>query len=358
MERMKKEFNEAVGIPEGIVDAGRQLYDDMKKNLIPKLNLNQTEYKLDFKPEKPYRIGDMDINSVEMDVNLHPIPTDEYGDSNMQVFKRQKLEDTGKTIVYMSVSSKGKIKLGIDKPVPQNWTVDGVIDSFEKNKVMGVSSFSHELKHEYDDFKKPTGSPSHIADYQTKVQFMNFPVSALQRVFYDLYYMDKVENLVRPTELYSKLKSEGIKKSQFLDYFKKEYSHVLDAMKFNTDDLIKELYDNMGEVEELLNNVDDLPMNVKDMSYDEKINLLLQTAYVSYMNYSGANLKNMLVKNPMELLFGMSGSKEPYFQKHLNKYKKHDNNPIGFYKDIEKYLKRTGREVIKKMGKVYSLLPD
>ena len=45
---MKKEFNEAVGVPEGIVDAGEKLYDDMKANLIPQLNMGQLEYEMNF----------------------------------------------------------------------------------------------------------------------------------------------------------------------------------------------------------------------------------------------------------------------------------------------------------------------
>lgn len=355
---MKREFKEAVGVPEGIVDAGKRLYDDMRKQLIPLLNNNQTEYELDFKPTEPYKIGDMDIDDVNMKVTLHPVEGDEYGSSNMQVFKKQKLKDEGKNVVFMSVSPGGNIKLNIDKPVPEDWTVEGVIDSFEKDKVQGVSSFSHELKHEYDDFKKPVGSPSHIADYQSKVKLMGIPVKALQRLFYDLYYMDKVENLVRPTELYSKLKMKGVKKSGFLNYFKEEYSHILDAMKFNAEDLVKELYENMDEVENLLYRIDDLDIDVDDMSYDDKVNHLLRSAYVSFSNISGENLRDMLLTNPLEIILGLSGGKEKYFQKHINKNTKYYNNPIEFYKNAEKYLKNTGKKVIKKMGKVYSLLPD
>jgi len=358
MKRTKKEFNEAVGVPEGIVDAGRQLYNDMKKNLIPKLNPNETEYELEFQPDEPYRIGDMEINNVELNVKLHPIPVDDYGHSNMQVFKSQKLMDTGKTMIYMSVTPKGLIKLGIDKPVPEDWTVDGVIDSFEKNRVHTVSSLSHELKHDYDEFKKTFNSPSKIANYRSNVHFMNFPLKALQRMFYDLYYLDDIENLVRPTELYAKLEEKGIKKSQFLDYFKKEYNHIFDAMKFSVDSLIEELLENLDDVEDLLYSIDDLDVNVDDMDPLEKVLTLLNIVYISYVNYSGDDLRSQLIKNPKEILFGLSGSKKPYFQKYIKNLTKYGDNHIEFYKNIENRLKKTGRDIIKKMSKVYSLLPD
>lgn len=358
MKRIKKEFNEAVGVPEGIVDAGKQLYDDIKKNLSGEINKNQTEYELNFKPEKPYKIGDMEIDDVELKLELHPIPNDEYGDSNMTVFGGQKLKDTGKSVIYMSIPSNGNIKLTIDKPVPLDWTVQGVLDSFEKNKVMGVSSVSHELKHQYDTFKKPIHSPSHIADYRSKTKLMNFPINGLQRMFFDLYYMDKVENLVRPSELYAKLMTKGIKKSNFLDYFKKEYANILDAMKFNVEDLIDELYENIDDVEQFLNHVDDMDEPVSEMTDEDKINMLLRVAYISYGNLSNTMLQNFLIDRPIEMLIGLSGNKEKYFNKHIYNTTKYSENPLEFYKNVESYLKNTGKKVIKKMAKVYSLLPD
>ena len=354
---MKKEFNEAVGVPEGIVDAGEKLYDDMKANLIPQLNLNQLEYEMNFQPEEPYKVGDMEIDDVELSVTLHPVD-DEYGDSNMKVFKRQKLQDTGKSMVYMTVSQNGHLKLHVDKPVPEDWTIQGVKDSFDKMRVRTVSSLSHELMHDYDDFKKKSNRPSHLADYQAKTQFIGFPVKAISRLFYDLYYMDEVENTVRPTELYAKLKLGGITKGQFLDYFKKEYNHILDAMKFNVDELKSELMNNIDEVDELLRNVDDLEVSVDDMTDEEKVNALLRIAYISFSNVSGSVLKDMLTTNPLELILGFQGGKDPYFNKHIRRLTKHEDDPIGFYRDAEKYLKNTGRRVIRKMSKVYDLLPE
>jgi hypothetical protein len=354
---MKKEFNEAVGVPEGIVDAGEKLYNDMKLNLIPQINLGQLEYKMNFQPKEPYKVGDMEINDVELSVTLHPV-SDEYEISNMQVFNKLKLQDTGKSVVFMSVSPYGNLKLHIDKPVPEDWTVQGVKDSFDRMRVKTVSSLSHELMHDYEKFKKKSNRPSHLADYHAKVQLFNFPVSAISNLFYKLYYMDEVENTVRPTELYSKLKLDGIRKGQFLDYFKKEYKLILDAMKFNVDELKSELLNNVDEVDELLRGVEDLKLLVDDMTDEEKVNTLLRIAYVNFSNTSGSTLKDMLTTNPFELIFGFEGSKGPYFNKHIRRLAKHSDDPIGFYRDAEKYLKNTGQKVIRRMSKVYDLLPE
>ena len=352
----KAEFKEELGVPEGIVDAGRQLFDDIKKNLFSELNPNQTEYELRFSPDESYTFGDKTVDDVQVNITLHPVG--EYGDSNMGIRSRQRLEDTGKSVINMSVNPDGFVMLSIDKPVPQDWNVEDVKKSFDRYKVQNVTSLSHELMHDYDNFKRKISSPSHATDYQAKTHFMNFPVRAIGRLFFDLYYLDKVENTVRPTELYAKAKENNITKSEFLDFFKKEYDNILDAMKFNADDLVKELLNNIDEVDDMLRQVDDLDQDVDQMTDKEKVENLLRIAYVSFSNLRGENLRELLLTNPLEIIFGLQGSKEKYFDKHLNKILKHQNNPFGFYQDAEKYLKNTGRRVIKKMGKVYGLLPD
>ena len=90
----------------------------------------------------------------------------------------------------------------------------------------------------------------------------------------------------------------------------------------------------------------------------EKVLTLLNIVYISYVNYSGDDLRSQLIKNPKEILFGLSGSKKPYFQKYIKNLTKYGDNHIEFYKNIENRLKKTGRDIIKKMSKVYSLLPD
>ena len=349
-------LNEAVGVPKGIVDAGEKLYNDFKSKVTPMIKDGQTEYKVNFKPVEPYMIGDEEINDVEIDLTLRP-DSDEYGEANMMVYRKNTIGKVGSDYVLMKVNKNGKVILSIDKPVPEDWSVKDVIDSINKSKVQTVSALSHELKHEFDDLKTPYTNVEKVSEYQANTEMFDFPISAIQRMFYDLYYLDEIENSVRPTELYAKLKTKGIGKSGFLDFLKKEYFIVMESMRFSVDEMVKEIYSNMDSVDELLSQVD-IGTDLNDLSDDEKVNLVLRIAYISASNNRRQNYGDSLVDNDLEAEIGFMGDKAKQFDNYQKGFDKYENNVMKFYTDIEKYLKTTSKKLIKKLGKVYSLLPD
>jgi len=353
---MSIKLNEAVGVPKGIVDAGEKLYNDFKSKVTPMIKDGQTEYKVNFKPVEPYMIGDEEINDVEIDLKLRP-DSDKYGEANMMVYRKNTIGKVGSDYVLMKVNKNGKVILSIDKPVPEDWSVKDVIDSINKSKVQTVSALSHELKHEFDDLKTPYTNVEKVSEYQANTEMFDFPISAIQRMFYDLYYLDEIENSVRPTELYAKLKTKNIGKSGFLDFLKKEYFIVMESMRFSVDEMVKEIYSNMDSVDELLSQVD-IGTDIKDLSDDEKVNLVLRIAYISASNNRRQNYGDSLVDNDLEAEIGFMGDKAKQFDKYQKGFDKYENNVMKFYTDIEKYLKTTSKKLIKKLGKVYSLLPD
>jgi len=354
---MSLNLKEAAGVPKGIVDAGEKLYNDFKQKVVPMLKDGQTEYEVNFKPSEPYKIGDEEISDVEINLSLRP-DSDSYGEANMQVFRKNTLKKVGNEYVLMKVNKNGKVILTIDKPVPEDWNVKDVIDSINNSKVQTVSALSHELKHEYDDLKTPHMGVEKVSEYQSNTEMFNFPIAPIQRMFFDLYYLDEIENSVRPTELYAKLKTLGIGKSGFLDYLKKEYFIIMESMRFSVNEMIKEIYGNMNSVDELLSQVDGLGVPVSELSDDEKVNLVLRIAYISASNARRQNYGDSLVDNDIETEIGFFGDKAIQFDKYEKSFGKYEDDIMKFYQDIEKYLKRSSTKVMKKLGKVYSLLPD
>ena len=354
---MNTKIYESVGVPEGIVKSGQRLYDDFKKEVIPLLKDGQTEYQVNFKPKEPYKEGDEEITNVEINLTIIP-DSDDYGESNMQVYRKNTIGKVGNDYVLMKVNKNGTIILSIDKPVPEEWSVQEVIDSINNRKVQTISALSHELKHEYDDIKTPHTKIEKVSNYQSNTEMFNFPIGAIQRVFYDLYYLDDIENSVRPTELYAKLETKGIGKSGFLDYLRKEYFIVMESMKFSVDDMIKEIYKDMDSVDSFLGQVGDLGKNIEDLTDEEKVNLILRIAYVSASNSRRQNYGDSLVDNPLESQLGFVGDKDTQFSNYEKSFDKYDKDLMKFYTDIEKYLRTTSTKVLKKLGKVYSLLPD
>jgi hypothetical protein len=95
--------------------------------------------------------------------------------------------------------------------------------------------------------------------------------------------MQAVESLVRPTELASRMRRKGIKKSQFLDFLKedKAFKEMLDIRNYSFDQLINGLKKQMDRINGLLNHIGQLDEN---MSEDEKIYIVLILVYVNLVN--------------------------------------------------------------------------
>jgi hypothetical protein len=131
----------------------------------------------------------------------------------------------------------------------------------------------------------------------------------------------------------------------------------MESMRFSVDEMIKEIYSKMESVDELLSQVD-VGTDIKNLSDDEKVNLVLRIAYISASNNRRQNYGDSLVDNDLEAETGFVGDKAKQFDNYQKRFDKYENDIMKFYKDIEKYLKTTSTKLIKKLGKVYSLLPD
>jgi len=131
----------------------------------------------------------------------------------------------------------------------------------------------------------------------------------------------------------------------------------MESMRFSVDEMVKEIYSNMDSVDELLSQVD-IGTDLNDLSDDEKVNLVLRIAYISASNNRRQNYGDSLVDNDLEAEIGFMGDKAKQFDNYQKGFDKYENNVMKFYTDIEKYLKTTSKKLIKKLGKVYSLLPD
>ena len=131
----------------------------------------------------------------------------------------------------------------------------------------------------------------------------------------------------------------------------------MESMRFSVDEMVKEIYSNMDSVDELLSQVD-IGTDLNNLSDDEKVNLVLRIAYISASNNRRQNYGDSLVDNDLEAEIGFMGDKAKQFDKYQKGFDKYENNVMKFYTDIEKYLKTTSKKLIKKLGKVYSLLPD
>ena len=79
----------------------------------------------------------------------------------------------------------------------------------EKNE--HLASIAHEIKHKYDKQSKRIDLIGRDVKYTANQSISTFAIPVIdQKFFRYLYYISIAENLVRPTEVASKLKSENI----------------------------------------------------------------------------------------------------------------------------------------------------
>jgi hypothetical protein len=187
-----------------------------------------------------------------------------------------------------------------------------------------------------------------------------------------MYYTSIAENLVRPTEIASKLKSENITKSQFKEFLENSsvYKELIEVKNFTFDTLIEGMKAKMNRVDALLEHIGKDP---EDMSESEKINMVLRLVYVNLVNIRMDLFIDMISDKGDELrnfLRQISGNVPSYLEdddkekmdklkdKFLNYLIKFENNPTEFFKAECEKFNYVATKMLKKISKLYAMAKD
>ena len=88
------------------------------------------------------------------------------------------------------------------------------------------------------------------------------------------------------------------------------------------------------------------------------VNEILTLWYVNFVNTDIEAFSDAISSNFLEKIMGFSGNKEKVLLQHISDVSKFKNRPLDFYKFEENKIKRVTGEMLKKIHKLYSLLPD
>jgi hypothetical protein len=188
-----------------------------------------------------------------------------------------------------------------------------------------------------------------------------------------LYFVSIAENLVRPVEIASVMKSKNITKSQFKDFLMKTnvYRELQDIKNYTFEDFINELRNHqMDRVDALLNhlNID----GVENMSEDEKIKKVLEVIYATLTNtrldifQEMTSIERDSLMDMFKGLFGQDLMKDDPQQKRLEQVRnkfynyaaKYKDNPTKFFEDEFENFNYTANKVLKRLSKLYALAQD
>ncbi len=355
---IKKILREEVGVPRGIVDSAQRLYNDIISRLKRKTITGNSNFILTFKNVNgKYSFSDFqDFESIKVEFEFK-----EYSETDMHKgililgmgHNGQSRLDDGFELINLDTDN---INLSIDLAIPETINeIDNksIIKTLEDNKQMIVSSLSHELKHAYDGFKKPSEGLKQRSQYNV-YSGTRFGIEEIDEFVYFLYFITVIENLVRPSEIYSLMQQGEISQKDFLNFISsnRTYSTLKKINEFSIDKLIESLKQKPEQVDNLLSNVEDYEM---PDSVDEKINDLLKVIYLELQKKTLQRAHSMLTNNFFEAMFGLSDEKMKFLNSFESEILKFKNNPLRYFEFQEKKFKFVSEKMMKRLSKLYSL---
>jgi len=354
-QRLSGEMGEALGVPEGILEAGEEIYDLILKELedftgdVEELNNDgfEIEHKFKVKDHYFYRV------KVNFDIEEHPQAknVDMVG---MSSSNEAELDDR---FVLRSLRDPDEIIIGFKFYIEPGKGVPEILNYLKKYRNQDIPSLTHEIKHAFRDVIQNGDSPISRAGYvgiqRTRENFDFSPL--LSKFLYQSYFIHATENIVRPTEMAADMRINNISRKEFLDFFlNTEMIKTLKEIRdFNYQDFKEQVKET--ELDQIKEMFDAIDIDYEGMSDDEIVNKFLKTFLVNFTNSKNEVMNNILQTNIIEKMFGLSGDKDKFFRKYVAYTTKFLYDYDAFFENEEKYFHRVANQMIKKLAKLYAM---
>jgi hypothetical protein len=384
---MKKQMNEARGVPAGITNYATKIFNDV----LEKLKSNKFKRQSPFdtysavvdapgkflKDDKPVQISKIKVN-----INFDFYPSSDIKKiiaANPKVkTKTDKLLLTGLGMEFFLTKDLTKnynLKVAsTENPILHiNFVASEDLNDIENNvyKLLNdnydtfLSTFGHEIQHHInmeakgeDDIALRTkyrvvSNPSDVTEYKSLSDFV-----------FNLYYLSLIENIVRPTELKTTLDNKKVTKKQFQQvYYDSEMYHKFEICENTTyEKLCNEL---LKDLEKSLP-----PIIFKHKTKSEIIEIMLTKTFINMIDEGASFLKmaifDKMPNAPIDEIDSVFNNKfEVFLKKHMFiKYKpskdiygEKDLDVEKTYRSLIKDMNITATKMKKKIAKLYEDLP-
>jgi hypothetical protein len=151
------------------------------------------------------------------------------------------------------------------------------------------------------------------------------------------------------------IKLGEIDQKNFLNFLRNQeiYQYFQKAKNFSYENLREELTNYIEDIDELGEEINH-PMGSND---EEKIDEILRLVRINLTNGKLENYAKLMTENMFEQMFGLQGEKAEKYRKYITKINKFEDNE-SFFKNEEKLFKDVATKMIKKISKVYALIPE
>lgn len=356
LKRIKGEMEEALGVPEGILDAGEEIYDLIVQELddfsgdIEDLNDDGLEF------DKEFTIGGHDFNKVKVKFDIEEHPNAKNADmGGMSSENESELDDR---FVLRSVRDPKKVIIGFKFYIEPGKGVEEITNYLKKYRNEDVPSLSHELKHAFRDVKQKGDTLSSRASYmanQSLRDMFGF-IPEMREFAYNSYFIHSVENVVRPTEMASEMRMNNVSRKEFLKFFLN--TEIIQRLKtiqnFSYDGLKEQLLsdENIDSIKKLFDAIDD--------DYEGKTDEQIVARFLRLYLVNATNKKNELVNQFLtssfaEMMFGLQGDKDKFFRKYVAQTTKFGDDYDAYFRNEEQYFHRVATMMFKKLAKLYAM---
>jgi hypothetical protein len=366
-------LNEALGVPQSILDSGEKLYDQILTNL---KSITEKEEEYEFTGNLDFEIGDKKkkkITSYELTVRTE---TFENYNEKPQVISMAVGTNFAfdRTLLKKVTEPSTELHMSITFAVSEDWEPNELYEFFQNHKVEQTASLAHEIKHMYDKQVRPTAMVGHDAEYQATQHKDSFGIPIIDHEFFrNMYFVAVAENLVRTTEIASQMKSLNVTKKNFENFLKNErtYKELVGIKNFTFDYFISELKNQMNRVDALLDYIGENP---NKMTEDEKIKSVLEVVYISIVNNRLKFFMDMTSRPADNFLrFGQQlGALPSFMGKDVTQLEKVDEvrenflkfttrfqkDPIKFFQYECKKFNFVADKLIRKIIKLYDMAND
>jgi len=328
-------------------------------------------YNADFNVPINGKIGDMDLKNIHVTIELvEQNMNQDFIMASLAYRSGAYFDDNYK---IRQVQSKGQVSIVIEYYIKKDWSFAGlkkITEDIGLRKNNLTSSVAHELKHAYDTYMGKHQDPKKRMSYKAYSEDGNTGVPSMNRFMTMMYYCHKIESTVRATEVAARAMENGVTKSNFLDFLKKDntYRQLKSISNYKYEDLIKGLISDMNIIDQILiylqnNRKTNTEYYSPGWDNTKKINKFFEVTQrrikssmkedlIYYMENDDRSVEYREKKFP--------GKDEKYVEKfNQNRASAYfDKNPEKFIQHAIRGLNREANAMIKKISKLYAMMLD
>lgn len=349
----KSIISEALGVPEGIVQSAIVVYQKILEEIkLTRKSPKGMEIQVLLPKREVIKIGDKTFNTINVKINFHEHETMEL--AGMAFRNMIKFVDSRMILKFQQDNPK-EINLSMEFTAPKNFKKKDFLDYLETNKNSFIPIIGHELKHGFDALKRKFYTPREHSLYAAKTSTY-FDIPPIDTFIMSLYYIENVENLVRPSELATQLELGNIDKSKFLEFLQKSdiYNRLKKVNSFSFEEMKKDVYNYMPRIKEIL-----ASENIKVKNKDEAVELILRGVMITLGTKALTAYLNVVTVRPEEQIFAAyRPDKRKIMDKFHSEVMRFGDDYEAFFKYEEKRMKEVSEKLMKKLSKLYAYVKD